>query len=104
MPTVSPQPQQAAARGRVTEPGPRTQPASVKPAGPADVPAGNGAAVPDAESQPRPPAAPRIPNGQHGEGEGAGAGRPSGASEGARHAAGRPSPEDTADNVRIIPD
>ena len=103
MPTVSPQPQQAAAaRGRVTEPGPRTQPASVKPAGPADAPAGNGAGIPDAEGQPRPTAAARIPNGQHGEGEGAG--RPSGASEGARHAAGRPSPEDTADNVRIMPE
>jgi hypothetical protein len=102
MPPVSPQPQQAA-RGRVAEPGPRTQPVPVKPAGATDAAAGNGPAASDAENQGRPTTAPRIPNGQHAQGEGAG--RPSGTSEGARHAAGRSgSPEDTADNVRIIPD
>ena len=104
---------QAAARSRtgeqgprtVREQGPRTQPAPVKPG---DVPgAGNG--QPAAETPARASAPPsRAANGQPGESEGhAGAARPAGTSEGARHAAGGPRPDtadDTADNVRIVPD
>ena len=73
-----------------TPPGPRTQPPSAKPA---EVPGtGNGQGA-------------RVPNGAaetH-----AAAVRPAGPAEGARHAAGGDRPEtgeDTADNVRIVPE
>jgi hypothetical protein len=96
---------QAAARSRVGEPAPRTQPAPVKPG---DV-AGGGNGQPATEAPARPgTAASRAANGQPAESEGhAGVGRPAGTSEGARHAAGSPRPDttdDTADNVRIVPD
>ena len=97
---------QAAARSRVGEQGPRPQPAPVKPG---DVPgAGNGQGTAETPARPG-TAAPRAANGQPGESEGpagAAAARPA-TSEGARHAAGGPRPdtaEDTADNVRIVPD
>ena len=73
-----------------TQPGPRTQPPAAKPA---EVPGtGNGQGA-------------RVPNGAaetH-----AAAVRPAGPAEGARHAAGGDRPEtgeDTADNVRIVPE
>jgi cell division septum initiation protein DivIVA len=73
-----------------TQPGPRTQPPTAKPA---EVPGtGNGQGA-------------RVPNGAaetH-----AAAVRPAGPAEGARHAAGGDRPEtgeDTADNVRIVPE
>ena len=96
---------QATARSRAGEQGPSTPPTPVKPG---DVPgAGNG--QPAAETPARASAPPsRAANGQPGESEGhAGAARPAGTSEGARHAAGGPRPDtadDTADNVRIVPD
>jgi hypothetical protein len=72
------------------QPGPRTQPPAAKPA---EVPgAGNGQGA-------------RVPNGSA-EGHVAPA-RPAGPGEGARHAAGNDRPdtgEDTADNVRIVPE
>jgi hypothetical protein len=84
------------------QPAPRTQPPTAKTA---EVPGvGNGQGVPEAR-----PSAPvsRVPNGRT-EAEGhAATPRPAGPSEGARHAAGGSRPdtgEDTADNVRIVPE
>ena len=95
---------QAAARGRAGEQGPRTQP---PPAKPGDV-AGAGNGQPATEAPARAgAAASRAANGQPGDEGHAGASRPAVTSEGARHAAGSPRPdtaEDTADNVRIVPD
>jgi hypothetical protein len=106
--------QQAAGRIRSAEQGPRTQPASAKPAEGrqgeerAAGHGGPGAAEAQTASSARPGAAPRTPNGQPAESEGHGApARPAVTSEGARHAAGGPRPsaaDDTADNVRIVPD
>jgi hypothetical protein len=106
--------QQAAGRIRSAEQGPRTQPGSAKPTGsdrPGDAPAGPGgpgAAEAQAAGSARPGIAPRNPNGQPADSEGHGApARPAVTSEGARHAAGGPRPaatDDTADNVRIVPD
>jgi hypothetical protein len=95
---------QAAARNRVGEQAPRTQPAPVKPGDVAG--AGNGQPAADAPARPG-AAAPRAANGQPAESEGhAGVSRPpAGTGEGARHAAGGPRPDtadDTADNVRIV--
>jgi cell division septum initiation protein DivIVA len=91
-----------AARG----PASRPQPASAKPA---DSVSGAGNGQGTAETPTRPAAGTsRAANGQPGEGEGhGGPARPSGASEGARHAAGGPrsgGEDDTAANVRIVPD
>jgi cell division septum initiation protein DivIVA len=80
------------------QPGPRTQPSpSARTA--ADVPGGVGT------SQGGPAA--RTPNGRAETDSHAGPGRPAGAGEGARHAAGSTRPEtaeDTQDNVRINPE
>jgi hypothetical protein len=89
-----------AARGQASRP----QPAPAKPADSVSG-AGNGQGTGETPAR---PAASRAANGQPGEGEGhGGPGRPSGASEGARHAAGSPrsgGEDDTAANVRIVPD
>jgi len=92
--------------GGRAEQAPRPQPASAKPADHASG-AGNGQGTSEAPA--RPGAGPsRAANGQPAESEGvAGTGRPAGASEGARHAAGNPrsdATDDTAANVRIVPD
>jgi hypothetical protein len=104
----------AAAAQAARGPAPRPQPASAKPA---DSGAGNGQGTAETPSRPAAGAssagassagASRAANGQPGEGEGhGGPGRPSGTSEGARHAAGSPrsgGEDDTATNVRIVPD
>jgi len=103
--------QQAAGRIRSAEQGPRTQPGSAKPVGserPGDPPAGPGAAEAQAAGSARPGTAPRNPTGQPADSEGHGAPTRSAVTgEGARHAAGGPRPsaaDDTADNVRIVPE
>ena len=84
------------------QPGPRTQPPTAKTAEVPGVGNGQGAA----EARQAPPVS-RVPNGRT-EAEGhAATARPAGPSEGARHAAGGSRPdtgEDTADNVRIVPE
>jgi hypothetical protein len=69
--------------------------------------AGNGQGAAETPARAGAPTS-RAANGQPGESEGpAGAARPAGAGEGARHAAGGQRPDtadDTADNVRIVPD
>jgi cell division septum initiation protein DivIVA len=75
--------------GRV-QPGPRTQPATAKPAEVSGAGNGQGARVPNGAAETH-----------------AAAARPVGPAEGARHAAGGDRPEtgeDTADNVRIVPE
>ena len=75
--------------GRV-QPGPRTQPAAAKPAEVSGAGNGQGARVPNGAAETHTAAA-----------------RPAGPAEGARHAAGGDRPEtgeDTADNVRIVPE
>jgi cell division septum initiation protein DivIVA len=101
--------QQAAGRIRSAEQGPRTQPASAKPVG--SEPSGLGATSgtdAQAASSARPAGGARNPNGQPADTEGhGGPGRPAGTAEGARHAASGPRPgaaDDTADNVRIVPE
>jgi cell division septum initiation protein DivIVA len=75
--------------GRV-QPGPRTQPPAAKPAEVSGAGNGQGARVPNGAAETH-----------------AAAARPAGPAEGARHAAGGDRPEtgeDTADNVRIVPE
>jgi cell division septum initiation protein DivIVA len=75
--------------GRV-QPGPRTQPPAAKPAEVSGAGNGQGARVPTGAAETH-----------------AAAARPAGPAEGARHAAGGDRPEtgeDTADNVRIVPE
>ena len=87
--------------GRV-QPGPRTQPSAAKPAEVPGVGNGQGARVPNGSAESH--VAPARPAGP---GDGARPGEGARPAEGARHAAGSDRPdtgEDTADNVRIVPE